>query len=102
MMDTTTSNNRKINADNTQASRPPTLNSYKRLWRNIRVVAGDDPKVDERLRKEVFARKLQRGELFTRSSNQQQRRLSGIHNNSSNNSNNSSGSEQDEGKHIVI
>jgi hypothetical protein len=101
---TTTSNNRKINADNTQASRPPTLNSYKRLWRNIRVVAGDDPKVDERLRREVFARKLQRGDIFTRSSNQHQhqRRLSGIHKYNNSNNNSVSGSEQDEGKHIVI
>ena len=106
VIETTTSNNRRINADNTQASRPPTLNSYKRIWRNIRVVAGDDPKVDERLRKEVFARKLQRGDIFTRSNNQhqhpqQQRRLSGIHNNNSNNDS-ASGSEQEEGKHIVI
>ena len=111
VIETTTSNNRRINADNTQASRPPTLNSYKRIWRNIRVVAGDDPKVDERLRKEVFARKLQRGDIFTRSNNQhqhqqQQRRLSGIHNNNNNNNNSNndsaSGSEQEEGKHIVI
>ena len=108
VIETTTSNNRRINADNTQASRPPTLNSYKRIWRNIRVVAGDDPKVDERLRKEVFARKLQRGDIFTRSNNQhqhqqQQRRLSGIHNNNNNSNNDSnSGSEQEEGKHIVI
>ena len=30
----------------------------------VRVVAGDDPVVDERLRREVFARKLQRGQIF--------------------------------------
>lgn len=53
-----------VNRSDTKASRPPTLESYKRVWRDIRVVAGDDPRVDERLRKEVFARKLQRGEIL--------------------------------------
>jgi len=93
--------NRRINANNTQASRPPTLNLYKQLWRDIRVVAGDDPKIDERLRKEVFARKIQRGGFFTRNNNnnvqqqqqQQQQRLEGIHNNS-NNDNYNNGSQQ--------
>jgi len=102
--------NRKTNANNTQASRPPTLNLYKQLWRDIRVVAGDDPKIDERLRKEVFARKIQRGGFFTRSNNknahhqqhhhqqqqqqeQQRRRLGGIYNNS-NNDNCNNGSQQ--------
>jgi len=96
--------NRKTNANNTQASRPPTLNLYKQLWRDIRVVAGDDPKIDERLRKEVFARKIQRGGFFIRSNNknahhqqqqqqQQRRRLGGIYNNS-NNDNCNNGSQQ--------
>eukprot|EP00533_Pseudo-nitzschia_delicatissima_P008317 CAMPEP_0116084826 /NCGR_PEP_ID=MMETSP0327-20121206/4003_1 /TAXON_ID=44447 /ORGANISM="Pseudo-nitzschia delicatissima, Strain B596" /LENGTH=655 /DNA_ID=CAMNT_0003575785 /DNA_START=320 /DNA_END=2287 /DNA_ORIENTATION=- len=53
-----------VNRGSTKASRPPSLESYKRVWREIRLVAGDDPSVDERLRKEVFARKLQRGEIF--------------------------------------
>jgi hypothetical protein len=53
-----------LNRTGTKASRPPTLESFKRVWRDIRVLAGDDPRVDERLRKEVFARKLQRGEIF--------------------------------------
>jgi len=53
-----------VNRSDTKASRPPTLESYKRVWRDIRVVAGDDPRVDERLRKEVFARKLQRGQIL--------------------------------------
>jgi hypothetical protein len=53
-----------VNRSGTKASRPPALESYKRVWRDIRVVAGDDPLVDERLRKEVFARKLQRGEIL--------------------------------------
>lgn len=70
-------NNKKCCSTN--VSRPPSLESYKRVWRDIRVVAGDDPQVDERLRKEVFARKLQRGEIFVgknSSSNVLQRRLS--------------------------
>lgn len=53
-----------LNCGGTKASRPPALESYKRVWREIRVVAGDDPVVDERLRREVFARKLQRGQIF--------------------------------------
>lgn len=53
-----------VNRGSAKASRPPSLESYKRVWREIRLVAGDDPSVDQRLRKEVFARKLQRGEIF--------------------------------------
>jgi len=53
-----------LNRTGTKASRPPSLESYKRVWRDIRVLEGDDPRVDERLRKEVFVRKLQRGEIF--------------------------------------
>eukprot|EP00537_Pseudo-nitzschia_pungens_P003433 CAMPEP_0172369276 /NCGR_PEP_ID=MMETSP1060-20121228/31908_1 /TAXON_ID=37318 /ORGANISM="Pseudo-nitzschia pungens, Strain cf. cingulata" /LENGTH=723 /DNA_ID=CAMNT_0013094149 /DNA_START=208 /DNA_END=2379 /DNA_ORIENTATION=- len=53
-----------VNCTTTRAARPPALDRYKQLWREIRVVAGDDPQVDERLRKEVFARKLARGKIF--------------------------------------
>ena len=49
---------------NAKASRPPTLESYKRVWRNIGAVVGEDPQVDEQLRREVFARKLHRGEIL--------------------------------------
>jgi len=99
-----------VNRTGTKASRPPTLESYKRLWRDIRVVAGDDPAVDERLRKEVFARKLQRGEILVgKSGNSRmtkgnvksylhQRRLSDLSRGSfsGNNSNNNSGTENDD------
>ena len=53
-----------VNCGGTKVTRPPALESYKRAWREIRVVAGDDPVVDERLRREVFSRKLHRGEIF--------------------------------------
>ena len=105
---TPSSNNFNVNVicNSNMASRPPSLNSYKRVWRGIRVVAGDDPKVDERLRKEVFARKLQRGEIFVGNSGNSnnnnnnnvhlQRRLSGLShssnsNSSINNNNNNNG-----------
>lgn len=52
-----------VNRGGAKITRPPTLESYKRVWRDIPVIAGDDPRVDERLRKEVFARKLQRGDI---------------------------------------
>jgi len=55
-----------VNCGGTKVTRPPALESYKRAWREIRVVAGDDPVVDERLRREVFSRKLHRGEIFVR------------------------------------
>ena len=58
-----------LNRAGTKASCPPTLESYKRVWRDIRVLEGDDPRVDERLRKEVFIRKLQRGEIFEKTGN---------------------------------
>lgn len=53
-----------VNRSCTKAYCPPALESYKRVWRDIPVMAGVDPRVDERLRKEVFARKLQRGEIL--------------------------------------
>jgi len=55
---------KNVNCGGTNAYRPPTLESYKRVWHDICVVTGDDPRVDELLRKEVFARKLQRGEIL--------------------------------------
>jgi len=55
---------KNVNCGGTNASRPPTLESYKRVWHDICVVTGDDPRGDELLRKEVFARKLQRGGIL--------------------------------------
>jgi len=53
-----------VNRGSAKVTQPPTLQSYKRAWSEIRVIAGVDPRVDERIRKEVFARKLQRGDIF--------------------------------------
>ena len=53
-----------VNNKSASAPRPPALDGYKQIWRDIRVVVGDDPEVDESLRKEVFARKLHRGEIL--------------------------------------
>lgn len=89
-----------VNRTSIKASRPPALERYQQAWRNIRVVTGDDPSVDERLRKEVFARRLQRGEIFNTLQNRKpqaylpQRRHSGMSHSSGSgrgNSNNSSG-----------
>lgn len=57
------------NHSHKQVPRPPNLESFKQLWYDSRVVPGDDPKVDEHLRKEIFARKVQRGEFPTRTRN---------------------------------
>lgn len=96
------------NGNDAKASRPLALDHYKRVWRDIRLARGDDPEVDERLRKEIFARKLQRGELFgngrsnsitiTNNNNidgqEQQRRLSEISHNSNESDNNGNNSER--------
>eukprot|EP00535_Pseudo-nitzschia_heimii_P007286 CAMPEP_0197177568 /NCGR_PEP_ID=MMETSP1423-20130617/3125_1 /TAXON_ID=476441 /ORGANISM="Pseudo-nitzschia heimii, Strain UNC1101" /LENGTH=450 /DNA_ID=CAMNT_0042627129 /DNA_START=56 /DNA_END=1406 /DNA_ORIENTATION=- len=55
-----------VNRSSAKISRPPTLESYKRVWRDIRAVVGNDPQIDEQLRREVFARKLHRGEILIR------------------------------------
>ena len=44
---------------------PPDLESFKKLWYDICIVQGDDPKVDEHLCKEIFERKVQSGEFPT-------------------------------------
>lgn len=48
-----------------QRPRPPNLESIKKLWYDICIVQGDDPKVDEHLCKEIFEQKVQRGEFPT-------------------------------------
>ena len=53
-----------VNRGRTKIFRPPALESYKRFWHDIRGVVGDDPQNDDQLRREVFARKLYRGEIL--------------------------------------